>query len=277
MENICVVFVVNKPYLSKFLNTCQMLITKGKYTGDICLVVGNDLKKTIGTHQFIIENNIIIKYFDDLVFSTSFNNKQKQLNRPVHWFPKRFQFHKFHIFDTYFKKWDYIFYIDVGMTINSDVNIILEQREKNKLIANRDGVDNEDGPKYMEPLTPGKGLKIGDQFVKNESEYQLLKTEFDIYADYFQTTTMLYSTKLIHETTVGDLFNLLMKYPISITNDQGIISLYFTQIKPSWKQLKRIHDNKILYDYVRCVNKEYVMVKNISNNWIGVGYNSLKK
>ena len=41
--SICFVFVCNKNYFSKFINTCNELITNGKYKGDICLVIGNDL------------------------------------------------------------------------------------------------------------------------------------------------------------------------------------------------------------------------------------------
>jgi len=162
------------------------------------------------------------------------------------------------------------------MNIYDNIDIILQQKEDDKLIANRDGVDNENGPKYMNPLTPNKGLKICDQFVKTEKEYINLKEKFDIYGEYFQTTMMLYSTKIITDNTLTYLFELLDKYPISITNDQAIIALYFTQVKNKWKQLKRIHNNKILYDYVRCVDKEYIMLKNNSNGWINIGYNDLK-
>ena len=69
------------------------------------------------------------------------------------------------------------------------------------------------------------------------------------------------------------LYTLLQKYLISITNDQGIIALYFTQIKPCWKQLKRKCNELYYYDYVRCVNSKYIMVKNTSNNWLNIGYN----
>jgi len=41
---------------------------------------------------------------------------------------------------------------------------------------------------------------------------------------------MLYDTKIIENDTYDILLNLLIEYPISITNDQGIIALYLTNI-----------------------------------------------
>ena len=37
---------------------------------------------------------------------------------------------------------------------------------------------------------------------------------------------MLYDTNIITDDTYNNLLNLLMEYPISRTNDQGIIALY---------------------------------------------------
>jgi hypothetical protein len=159
------------------------------------------------------------------------------------------------------------------MSIFSDISPILNEKEEHILLANRDGVDNESAPESILPVTPGKGLKIGDQFVKSESLYGKLKSKYDITLPYFQTTCMLYDTSIIHDTTKTELFNLLLEYPISVTNDQGIIALYFTQIKPCWKQLKRKKDNLYLYDYVRCVDAEYIMVKWLDNGYLHIGYN----
>lgn len=85
---------------------------------------------------------------------------------------------------------------------------------------------------------------------------------------------MLYDTNIINDNTFTDIYNLLLKYPISITNDQGIIALYFTQIYPCWQQIQRkINDDLYTYDYVRCIEKKYIMVKSDSNKWLNTGYN----
>lgn len=274
MKDICVVFCCNSNYLHKFKSTYHQLINNGKYNGDVCLIVGDDLKN-IGNNDFIKKNNIIIKYFKDLpiLSNEQFLKQQQLLIRPgTHWFLKRFQYHKFYLFDVFFKNWNYIFYIDCGMTIYSDIYPILNEKLPNILLANRDGVDNENAG-WCKPITPGFGLKLGDQFTKTEPLYKELEKNYTIDESYFQTTLMLFDTSIIENDTFNNLYTLLQKYPISITNDQGIIALYFTQIKPCWKQLKRKCNELYYYDYVRCVNSKYIMVKNTSNNWLNIGYN----
>ena len=43
MNKLCAVFLCNKAFFSKFMYTCNQLITNGKYNGNICLVIGDDL------------------------------------------------------------------------------------------------------------------------------------------------------------------------------------------------------------------------------------------
>lgn len=270
--SICAVFVSNKSYYDKFKVTCEKLRSVGNYKGDICLIVGDDLQN-ISNDTFIKKNKIHVKYFPDLKFNKEFTILQKQLKRPEHWFSRMFQFHKFYLFDVYFKQWNYIFYIDCGMIILEDVSVILEEKQPNTLLANRDGLDNETAAEWMQPVSPGNGLKLGDQFVKTEPLYEKLSKTYDITDTCFQTTFMMYDTNIITVDTFNDLYNLLLEYPISLTNDQGIISLYFSQIKPLWRQLRRKKGDLYLYDYVKCVKSPYVMIKKKKKDWIHNGYN----
>jgi len=248
----------------------------GCYKGDITLVVGDDLydienEAFLVNDELITKFNIKIKYFPEYNFPEDFLIKQKSLERDKFWFEKMFQYHKFHLFDEYFKQWDYIFYMDCGMRIFADVTPILQERQKNTIVANRDGVDGETAT-FCVPETPGEGLKIGDQFIKSEPKYADLQLHYNAKLPYFQTTMMIYDTNIINENTKSDLYRLLFYYPICITNDQGIIALYFTQDKPCWKQIRRKNEDIYFYDYVRCVNDNYIMLKSMDHNFINVGY-----
>tara|TARA_Y100000389_G_C17468150_1_gene527662 strand:- start:3317 stop:4132 length:816 start_codon:yes stop_codon:yes gene_type:complete len=270
--SLCVVFCCNQQYFNRFKLTHNQLISNGKYNGTVCLIVGDDLKN-IENDYYIKKYNIIIKYFPDLPIlkKKTFLEIQKNLDRPKHWVQKLFQYHKFYLFHIYFKQWDYILYLDCGLSIFDNINPILNEKKQNTILANRDGVDNETC--NNNPVTPGKGLKIGDQFVKTTDIYNNLKSKFVMNLPYFQTTLLLYDTKIIDNNTFNDINNLLLLYPISVTNDQGIIALYFTQVKPCWEQLRRKNDITYFYDYVRCVDEKYIMVKNTSNNWLHIDYN----
>jgi hypothetical protein len=253
IKNVCVVFLCNKAYFNKFVYTCNQLIKNGKYAGNICLVVGNDLNNDELLNCDIIKNNnITIKYFPDIAFSNEFHDIQKNLNRPPHWFKKQFQFHKLHLFNNYFKKWNYIFYLDCGISIFSDISPIINEIAENTLLAHSDAY-----PTYK--------WKLHDQFDKNNIEYfTKLNNTYNLNDDYFQTTIMLYDTNIIENDTYDNILNLLIEYPISITNDQGIISLYFTQIQPAFKQIKTHNESTYFYDYLyRNRNNKYIMLKAI--------------
>jgi hypothetical protein len=45
-----------------------------------------------------------------------------------------FQYHKLHLFNTFFKQWDYIFYLDCGITIFSNIEPIIQECKKNILL-----------------------------------------------------------------------------------------------------------------------------------------------
>ena len=251
MATACVVFVCNKAYFDKFVYTCNQLVTNGNYKGPICLVIGDDLyNDKLLDCDLIKHNNILIKYFPNIHFSSEFLDIQQTMNRGAHWFQKIFQFHKLHLFNTYFKRWDYIFYIDCGITILSDISPIMNEAAENTLFAHSDAY-----PTYKN--------KLRDQFDATNIQYfTKLNNTYNLNIDYCQTTIMLYDTKIIENNTYDELLKLLLEYPISITNDQGLIALYFTNIKPLFKQLKLRNVFTCFYDYFsRNANDKYIMLK----------------
>jgi len=249
--NICVVFVCNKAYFNKFIYTCNQLVTNGKYTGNICLVIGDDLyNDTLLNCDTIKNNNIIIKHFPDIQFSDDFIDIQQNMVRDPHWFKKIFQFHKLHLFTSFFKQWDYIFYLDCGITIFSNILHMINEATPNTLLAHSDSYPNYE-------------WKLKCQFDNtNTGHFTKLNGEYNLNIDYFQTTILLFDTKIIENDTYDNIFNLLKKHPISKTNDQGIIALYFTTIKPFFKQIKTHNESTYFYDYLsRNSQNKYIMLK----------------
>jgi len=252
-DDVCVVFLCDKAYFNKFIYTCNQLITNGKYNGNICLVIGDDLHNSdLLNCAFINNNNIIIKHFPNIQFSDYFLDIQKKMNRLPHWFQKKFQFHKLHLFNIFFQKWNYIFYLDCGINIFSDISPIINTITKNTLLAHSDAY-----PTYE--------WKLHTQFDKTNTEYfTKLNNKYNLNIDYFQTTIMLYDTKIIKDDTYDNLLNLLTECPISTTNDQGIIALYFTNIQPLFMQIKTHNEHTHFYDYLsRNNNNKYIILKSI--------------
>ena len=153
------------------------------------------------------------------------------------------------MFNTYFKRWDYVFYIDCGMTIFSDIAPMLAAAEEGTFLAHSDA--------YYTRV-----WRLRGQFCDhNGEEFAKLNSKYNLDIDYPQTTIMLYDTKLITPETFTDLLNLTMEHPISKTNEQGIVALYFTNVKPHYKQIRTHNEDTCFYDYSRDRHKKYIMTK----------------
>jgi hypothetical protein len=172
-----------------------------------------------------------------------------------HWNKKMFQFNKLCVFDVYFKQWDFVFYMDCGISVLNDVAPLIQCAEKGKLLAHSDTY-----PTYQ------KTLKC--QFDSRSSLFPQLETQYNLNIDYPQTTIMLYDTQIIEPETVSELRDLCIQYPISISNDQGILALYFTCVRPLWKQIPIENNDTCFYDYLARVrkNKPYIMLK-VTHIW----------
>ena len=251
MNNVCVVFLCNKSYFNKFIYTCNQLIENGKYNGNICLVVGDDLlNDELLNCDIIKDNNIYVKYFPNIYFSSHFLEINNQIIGDGRNITKKIQWQKLHLFNTFFKKWNYIFYLDCGINILSDVSPIINEISENTLLAHSDAY-----PTYQ--------WKLHTQFDQTNKEYfTKLNNTYNLNIDYFQTTIMLYDTKIIENDTYDNLLNLTYEYPICNTNEQGIIALYFTNIKPLFKQIKTHNEYTHFYDYLsRNASNKYIMLK----------------
>ena len=241
MANICVAFVCNYRYLHKFFETCKALIYVGEYSGQIVLLVGNDINvKSLAKLPFFVENpQILICQEPDIQFSASTIEAINTTNAKCDKFGyKLFQYHKFYLFTPYFKQWDYVFYIDCGAKIYDNIQPILDCATPNALVAHSDAY-----PTYQ--------WKLGDQFLDNSVQNA---------SNYFQSTIMLYCTSLIDNYhTFNNLCDLATKYPQCRTNDQGILNLAFANV---WKQIPLHNEKKYLYDFcIRHTDKPYIMTK----------------
>lgn len=223
---------------------------EGQYTGDICLVIGDDLKD-----QPILQDPILgyigvtIQYFPNFFFPEEVDNRMASLDRPPHWYPKKFQYHKFHLFNPFFKRWRKLFYMDCGITVFRPIQPLLDCWKENAVLAHSDAY-----PTYE--------WKLHTQFVPLSPYIEELNQTYDLTVDYPQTTILLYDTNIIEETTEQELYNLMLRFPNSITNDQGIIALYFTNVRKLWNQIPTGNESLNFYDYMdRHNGKPYIMLK----------------
>ena len=238
-KSIAICVVGNFRYLSKHLNTfINQVRNEGCYSGPILILTSRlTLKSLIPLDD---RSNLTFFTFKKIKFSKLAEKSLKILDtgdQPNRHVTKNFQWHKLHLFDEKLKKWGYIFYMDINMKIHSDINPILDLKEKTILFANEDS-------NYE------NNWKLSGQFDASHPQYLELKKNFNLnVTNYFQTGILFFDTEIIKNNTKNDLIDLVEKYPISKTNEQGIMNLYFYFIKNIYKTLPRKVNKNITYSY----------------------------
>jgi lipopolysaccharide biosynthesis glycosyltransferase len=114
-------------------------------------------------------------------------------------------------------------------------------------------------PSYSRNLDCQFHLDLIDEGARGDIE-----NKYDLHTDYFQSTLMIYNTKLLEENTVEKLFELAEKYPYAVRMDQGILNLYWLCQRNLWKQLPIQDDTGFLYNFHelrQTTRKDYLILK----------------
>jgi hypothetical protein len=257
MKSWVLVLIANEQYISRALETIIQARTVGKWTDPIVLL-----------HEYsIVFSNHILKVLEQLQISTvKLPNRNVSKVREI-WQDKQehenysyimsrpFIYQKFNMFHIFFKQWDVVFYLDAGCQIQGDLNRMKTTAEPDNIVyAHSDAY-----PTYE--------WKLERQFCLDIAPHEMikeLKSNYKLDCDYFQTTLMIFDTKIIQEDTVERLFELAEKYPVSFRMDQGIINLYFLCERKLWKQLPLHDEQGFLYDFHEregCLRKQYLILK----------------
>jgi hypothetical protein len=135
------------------------------------------------------------------------------------------------------------------MTIFSDITPLLDTKKEGKFLAHSDAF-----PFYT--------WKLHTQFEHMDPYYADMSSKYNMNIDYCQTGIMLFDTNIIQDDTFDKLYDLSLKYPISKTNEQGIIALYYTSIHPIWEQITIGNSDMRFYDAMpRGPHYKYIMLK----------------
>ena len=149
------------------------------------------------------------------------------------------------------KEWDKIFYLDINLTIHKNLNDLLKIEVDDLFLAKADGY-----PDYNRLLL--------SQFDKSQPEIKQMEKKFNLYAnDYFQTGLMYFDTSIIHKDMIDDILKIAEEFPVSITNEQGVLNLYFQNRKGVFKELPEYLGDDIIYYYWIIKNKSILITKQL--------------
>jgi hypothetical protein len=151
------------------------------------------------------------------------------------------QWNKLHLFDVWWRQWDRIIYLDAGMRVVGPVAPLLDIHYSGSLVA----------PDDSQPADNGNRLRCQFDWSANPAVSRKLIADFGESAfdsKYFINCMWICDTAaIIKPNTVEDLVAAMNKYPVSLTNEMGIMNLYFAE---SWRPLpEKSAENKYIYGW----------------------------
>lgn len=235
------VFVTNDNYLHKTFQTIYEVRTIGEWTDDIIILTTEDVMTNPENNAVCKSLQAEFRVLPERDFSTVLNFwNAKPYHGHSHYMKNRiFQFMKFYIMDIWFKKWDIVFYMDAGMKVQGPLS-----RMKAVCIPSYSLLAHSDSyPEFEKTLESQFELTLDSDVTE-----KLLLT-YRLNCDYFQTTLMIFDTKIIEAGTVDRLFELMNTFPITTRNDQGIFNLLFVSERGRWIQIEMKDTIGFLYDF----------------------------
>ena len=239
---------------NNFNNLYNQLRGLGNYHGEI-LIITSKFTPCFLIKSIRKKNQIKVLRFKNIKFdkNTEFElNNLETFTDPNRNITKKFQWHKLHLFDEVMKNWDYVFYLDINMNIHYDINHILARTPDNCFMARSDTYPNYD-------------RELKTQFDQTHPLYVELEKKYDLSVnDYFQTGVMYFDTKIINDQTKNQIINLVNKYPITKSNEQGILNLYLYLEKKIYRELPSKIDGYTSYFYWKLPDEKIIITKQLT-------------
>jgi len=254
-DNVAISVVGDFKYLKNHFQRLYLEIRNvGNYHGPI-IVLTTKFCPTFLIKFLNLKNNVYVLRFERVMFSkqaeNSLNNLETHL-QPNRNKTKKFQWHKLHLFDEKLKQWDRILYLDINMNIHYELKSILEINVDNTFMARADAY-----PIYDRDLS--------SQFDSTNKLFYSLKNKYDLsIVNYFQTGVMYFDTKIIDNDTKKEIQEIVENYPISITNEQGVLNLYFIHTKGVFKELPSKIGEYTTYFYWKQKNVKTIITKQLT-------------
>lgn len=253
-NKIAVAVVGNFKFLKNYANSfISNLRNQGEYQGEL-LILTSFFTPTFFIKNIIKDNNITVIRLPKIKFDKKTKKRFLSLNtnnQPNRFKTKNFQWFKLNLFHIRLKEWDKIFYLDINLTIHKSLNDLMKISVIDCLYAKADGYPNYD-------------RLLISQFDKSQPEIDEMKKTFDLNTNiYFQTGLMYFDTSIIYKNMIDDIMMIAEKFPISITNEQGILNLYFQTRNGVYKELPEYLGNDIIYYYWMIKNKSILITKQL--------------
>jgi hypothetical protein len=234
--------VANGPYLQRAFDTCRDARLNGNWKDSIVLIVPLEIATNELVQQVASQFQIELVGLPSKDLSPILSKWDTVKDHPDYSYAvaRPFIYMKFFVMSTFFRRWDFVLYLDAGCTIQGDLN-----RFKDACTDTTCLYAHSDAHPFYEWKLRGQFLYDG----LSEEDTKTFEARYSLEIDYFQSTLMIFHTNIIQDTTVEELFALAEASPISRRMDQGIFNLYFLCQRGLWKQIPFRDSKGFLYDY----------------------------
>lgn len=236
-----VVMVCDEKYFSKAMQTISDVRTAGKWCGDIVLMVSDFMPDT----EFINKYDVIIRQIHHIDTILLVNEWKSHPIRPMddhrHTI-KLTQWDKLHVFDDWFSKWDRVIYLDSGLCVLDNIDSLLCIPWRGKICGPDDSHPGDNGRRFGCQLDLDANSRVNDILFSDFSK-DILQLK------YFLNCMWIYDTSLLKICNCIHLEDGMNKYPISLTNEMGIMNLYFTCKHNVWSPFPEKVGNKYLFGW----------------------------
>jgi len=255
-EDTTFALVSDIAYWEKTKRTILDLRSIGKWNGTIVLVtidfdLNVNFKDLYGITEVkfpIIEKDVLLKKIGKDGFS---NSDKRELNKLNQW-------EKLHIFDSYFKQWQRVVFLDAGLRIFDDIKFLLELDYKNKILAPIDGKHYQHN-------------KFKDQLCYDKPEvFNYLMSQYDssiLTSNHMLNCIWIYDTNILKLCDKSKLIDAMNNYPLCRTNEMGIMNLLFHFKYNLWQPFPvKASNDKYLFDWCEANNpnttwRDYCLIK----------------
>lgn len=228
-------------YWEKAKRTILQLRGVGGWMGDVILI-------SVDFHpdmEFMKENNIQEYFVQHINTDTLVKQLQehpiKRMQDDRH-FKKLTQWDKFHVFDSFFKQWERIVFLDAGIHIFNRVDALLSLPWKGKLLAPDDSGPYDNQNRFRCQLDIGANPSVAELLFKMWPRDILDQT-------YFLNCIFVYDTALLETVSFQELEDAMNTYPICLCNEMGIMNLFFTFKLGVWSPFPVTVDGKYLFGW----------------------------
>ncbi len=235
------VLVTDSPYFSKAKRTIEDLRWRGKWGGSIVLLAigfypsqtwAQFMDVTVRTMPPIDTSELVNAWKKHPIQPMADERHTKKLN----------QWSKLYVFDTWFKQWARVVYLDAGLRVFNTVKPLLDLEWKGAFLAPDDTLPFRD-----------KTFACQLDTNANPTVTKCLEALFgtQIYSEpYFMNCMWVYDTSLLDICNIHHLQQGMNEFPICMTNEMALMNLYFTFLHRVWKPFpEKTAEGKYLYGW----------------------------